>query len=257
MNATMSEQRLSFDSELASAHVLRNALRVPVLEPIVVLNVAMTDALTGTTQLAPLPPLSSTIVFDGTVSGELLVLIACRDVGDPEQAARKAGWSDFYGSAGPVLLKSPQHVVGTVDIDRRSVLRQPTLSPASQAFTVKANLWYSPAGTDCGIHNEHLFMEVHTQIVGHGRMQKFTQKDHASLYEEQRLSPGTTNPVPFCVDRDGHFVYPWHQYRADSDCIWLALEYHAKTPALPEDATPHGSSTRGSEAYREQAGEPS
>jgi hypothetical protein len=57
-------------------------------------------------------------------------------------------------------------------------------------------------------------------------MQKFDASDHASIYEDQQLSPGAMNPVPFCIDQDGELVYPWHQYRADTDCIWLALEYH-------------------------------
>lgn len=35
------------------------------------------------------------------------------------------------------------------------------------------NLWYAHAGTHCGIHNQHDFPEVHTQIYGIGRMQKF------------------------------------------------------------------------------------
>jgi hypothetical protein len=224
--SAMTTQRLSFSSDLASAVVLHDAVGVPITERSIVVNCATTDALTGTAQPSPLPPLSSTIVTAGTVTGELVVVVVPDDSPDQEHRARELGWSDFYGSGGPVLLKSPQDTVGTVSIDRSAVLRQPGLAPGRQAFTVRANLWFSPAGTDCGIHNIHPFIEVHTQVSGYGRMQKFDASDHASIYEDQQLSPGAMNPVPFCIDQDGELVYPWHQYRADTDCIWLALEYH-------------------------------
>ncbi|MBF4615340.1 hypothetical protein [Curtobacterium sp. VKM Ac-1376] len=226
MSITTAE-KLNFDSELASAVILRDTVEFPITGRTVVVNLAQTDAFTGTAQLAPLPPMSSTILVNGTVTGELLLAITMQSEGDQEQRARDLGWQDFYGDGGPVLLKSPQETIGTIVIDRRTVLRQPALPSAPEPFTVKANLWFSPAGTDCGIHNLHPFIEVHTQVSGLGRMQKFDEKTYTALYEDQQLSPGTTNPIPFCIDVDGTFTYPWHQYRADTDCIWLALEYHA------------------------------
>jgi hypothetical protein len=226
MENTIAE-KLNFDSELATAALIRDAVDFPITERTVIVNLAQTDAFTGTTQLAPLPPLSSTILVSGVVTGELVLAVAVASEDDQERRARAIGWHDFYGEGGPVLLKSPQAVIGTVFIDRRTVLHQPALPSRPERFTVKANLWFSPAGTDCGIHNLHPFIEVHTQISGLGRMQKFDEKTHRSLYEDQLLSPGTTNPIPFCVDVEGAFTYPWHQYRADSDCLWLALEFHA------------------------------
>jgi hypothetical protein len=58
-------------------------------------------------------------------------------------------------------------------------------------------------------------------------MQKFQTQNAATLYEDVRMSAGYTTPVPFCSIQDAdRFLYPWHQYYADTDCIWLALEYH-------------------------------
>ncbi len=82
------------------------------------------------------------------------------------------------------------------------------------------NLWFADAGTECGLHNEHPFREVHTQVLGIGRMQKFHRNDRTSIYQVF-MSPGYTHE-PFCFD-DG--TYPWHQYYADSDCVWLAAEF--------------------------------
>jgi hypothetical protein len=46
------------------------------------------------------------------------------------------------------------------------------------------------------------------------------------------MGPGYTTPDPFCgTAPDGTFDYPWHQYRAESDCVWLAIEYHAMAAA--------------------------
>lgn len=84
------------------------------------------------------------------------------------------------------------------------------------------NLWYAAAGTNCGLHNEHKFLELHTQISGVGRMQKFKENSIKSLYEEVFMAPGYTHK-PF-YDTNGN--YPWHQYKADTDCIWLATEFY-------------------------------
>ena len=95
-------------------------------------------------------------------------------------------------------------------------------SQKSRIGNLDLNLWYAPAGTHCGIHNQHDFLEVHTQIFGIGRMQKFHRNDVKSLYQEVFMSPGFTHD-PFYSNTG---EYPWHQYYADSDCIWLAIEQY-------------------------------
>lgn len=95
-------------------------------------------------------------------------------------------------------------------------------SPKEQIGKVAYNLWFAAEGTDCGIHNEHNFLEVHTQIWGTGHMQKFHEKDAATMYQDIYMTPGYTHE-PFC--KDDH-QYPWHRYYADTDCIWLAVEYY-------------------------------
>jgi len=40
------------------------------------------------------------------------------------------------------------------------------------------------------------------------------------------LSPGVTH-LPYAnVDEEKRLVYPWHQYYANDDCIWMANEFH-------------------------------
>ena len=87
---------------------------------------------------------------------------------------------------------------------------------------VEFNLWFAPAETNCRIHREHDFKEIHTQVYGTGRMQKFNENDQKTLYQEVFMSPGCTHD-PF-YDENG--IYPWHRYYADTDCIWMAIEFH-------------------------------
>lgn len=93
-------------------------------------------------------------------------------------------------------------------------------SQKTRVGNMELNLWYTPAGTNCGIHKKHHIQEVHTQIYGIGRMQKFHRNDFNSLFQEVYMSPGLTHD-PFYSNTG---EYPWHQYYADTDCIWLAIE---------------------------------
>ena len=57
-------------------------------------------------------------------------------------------------------------------------------------------------------------------------MQKFHSDNFNSLYQDIILGPGETH-IPFAsIDQQGAFIYPWHQYYSDTDCIWMANEFH-------------------------------
>ena len=46
------------------------------------------------------------------------------------------------------------------------------------------------------------------------------------MYEEYRLALGDTNvPFPY-VDDNMNFIYPRHQYYADTDCLWVVWEFN-------------------------------
>ncbi|HBM16756.1 MAG TPA: hypothetical protein DD381_10500 [Lentisphaeria bacterium] len=87
---------------------------------------------------------------------------------------------------------------------------------------IELNLWFASAGTNCGIHNEHDFSEIHAQIFGLGRIQIFHNKEFSSLHQEIYLGPGYTHD-PLCSETK---IYPYHQYYADTDCLWLAIEIY-------------------------------
>lgn len=85
-----------------------------------------------------------------------------------------------------------------------------------------------------GLHRDHAFCpvpgfrEVHTQIVGIGRMQQFRANDTATLYLEEFMAPGATHRPMY--DADGN--YPWHQFETVTPSVLMAVEM------LPDGAEP-------------------
>jgi hypothetical protein len=197
----------------------------------VVLNPTREPVLLAGPPARPLPPFSSTILVGAAVDhGERVVLLRVRDEVDATGIVTAPGWAHFADllpgfPRDTGLYRGPRARIGTASFDPALALGQDRAEGVAE-FDVWVNLWFSPAGTDCGIHDRHDFVEIHTQVHGYGRMQKFHADDHASLYEDQLMAPGHTPPVPFCRTTSDGFTYPWHQYRADTDCVWLAVEYH-------------------------------
>jgi hypothetical protein len=85
-----------------------------------------------------------------------------------------------------------------------------------------------------GLHKDHDFCpvpgfrEVHTQIMGFGKMQQCYKQDITTLYLEEPMAPGQTHRPMY--DADGN--YPWHQFETTTPSIFLAVEM------LPEGAMP-------------------
>jgi hypothetical protein len=75
-----------------------------------------------------------------------------------------------------------------------------------------------------GLHQTHWggppIKEVHTQIVGIGKMQQYYEKDLNSLYREELMAPGNSH-IPM-YDEDCE--YPWHQYETITPAIFMATE---------------------------------
>lgn len=147
-------------------------------------------------------------------------------IGDSPAVAAGAGDGDPFPAHTP-LWRSPVEELGVLTLPPE-LLGAPSEATAPATLSLRAMLWYAPGGTDCHIHRRHEFLEVHTQIAGRGRMQKFHAQQAAARYQDVPLEPGTTH-APFCThDAAGTWRYPWHRYWSDTDCVWLALEYHPR-----------------------------
>jgi hypothetical protein len=75
-----------------------------------------------------------------------------------------------------------------------------------------------------GLHKLHwggtTFKEVHTQIVGYGKMQQCLEQGVNTLYLEEPLVPGATHQPMY--DEQGN--YPWHQYETITPAIFMPIE---------------------------------
>ncbi|CDZ67983.1 Hypothetical protein NGAL_HAMBI2605_62660 [Neorhizobium galegae bv. orientalis] len=231
-------------------------------------------------------PLQSAIIQSGalisTANASADGLVSLIQVSQPKNQASDVfadsdTWAQYHYPRGfpplPLWISSQIHLDHRIEIDPWRMAGQP--SPAGSKpldYTIYANIWWLPAGSDAGVHDAHHrnFLEIHTQLVGFGRMQKFKElktaqeavnidpanvalSDYAfpfdasasfsGLYEEHRLAPGATHaPMPLVTSYDAWgehsdiaraasaedpcFYYPPHQYYADTDCIWIAFEFH-------------------------------
>ncbi|MGA0234583.1 MAG: hypothetical protein ACO3NE_03245 [Alphaproteobacteria bacterium] len=109
------------------------------------------------------------------------------------------------------------------------------MSPKVRIGEVALSLYHSASvPLKVGLHREHPFCpvpgfrEVHTQLVGVGKMQQCRERDLSTLYLEEYLAPGTTHRPMY--DADGN--YPWHQFETITPSIFMAVEL------LPAEALP-------------------
>ncbi|WP_405941317.1 hypothetical protein [Streptomyces sp. NBC_00207] len=254
MTATPSaiERPLNFSTPYLRADLVRDAVDYTVEGRTIVVNPGVTPVTIVEEFRKTIPPLSSTVLADTRIerAEALLLLRPAADDADISGIVEQPGWSHLADLLAPgefshetPLYRSPQDDINTVLFDPAHVLGERETVLDQREFNVRANLWFAPAGTDCFIHNQHDFIEVHTQVQGLGRMQRFRSEDQASLYQDVLMSPGYTTPDPFCATGPQcTYHYPRHQYRADTDCIWLAIEYHPVPRALRTLPFPQSSS---------------
>ncbi len=222
---------LSFSNDWIES-VLVTAVREMPVEDAIVVNLSITAMhyRVGGDHGAILP-WKSTILRHCTIeNGETAALLHVRQRTNIGGVA--LGW-DWYGHRNPQfprgtpLYISSQDEIGDVQLDPVSAFtQQASVSASPRRYRLKLNLWYTPEETDCGIHTGHQFLEVHTQVLGTGHMQKFRENNAETLYEDVLMPPGFTHDPFFMVGSDRSFSYPWHRYYADTDCIWMAVELH-------------------------------
>ncbi|QRZ16071.1 hypothetical protein JWJ88_21225 (plasmid) [Paracoccus methylovorus] len=223
---------LAFADEFIKAQLVENP-KDYLVEDAVVINLSPAPLVTGTDHPTIVPAWKSTWLRGGTIrSGERAAIIK---VLKPTNlgGCMFRGW-DWLGNRiknfprDTPLFISAQDTIGSVTTDPYVFTNERRTSEEPQEFELKLNLWWSPGNTDCFIHNEHPFLEVHTQIHGLGRMQKFVERRENTLYEDVIMPIGYSHD-PFCrVTGPNQWTYPWHRYYADTDSVWLAVELHPK-----------------------------
>jgi len=98
-------------------------------------------------------------------------------------------------------------------------------SPKVRLGNIEVNMCYADSiPLNVGLHQTHWggppFKEVHTQIVGFGKMQQYSEQDINTLFREDLMAPGCTHVPMF----DENCIYPWHQYETITPAIFMATE---------------------------------
>ena len=231
MPETNQRRNLSFSNDWIDSMLVTNARAMPVEDAIVVnLSTTPLQYSAGGNHGTILPWKSTTLrrcTIDHAESAALLHVRQRTNLGGVALS-----W-DWYGHGNPQfprgtpLYISSQDEIGEVQLDPiRAFTQETSVSASPRRYRLKLNLWYTPEETDCGIHTGHQFLEVHTQLLGTGRMQKFRESNAETLYEDVLMPPGYTHDPFFALKNDRSFSYPWHRYYADTDCIWMAIELH-------------------------------
>ena len=167
--------------------------------------------------------LQSVVVADTPVHGVARALVVERfdDYPDEETlfARVRSVWPSAYEVRGEERLKGVSHY----------------MSPKIWIGTLGLTMYHSGSvPLNVGLHKDHAFCdvpgfrEVHTQIIGFGKMQQCRDRDVATLYLEEPMAPGATHRPMY--DSGGN--YPWHQFETITPSIFMAVEM------LPDGATP-------------------
>lgn len=226
-------KQLNFSGAYIDAKYVENVENYFIHNGTIAINPQNSDAYLEETHTSIVPAFSSTILKDTIIKeAESLLLLEVVETKNIGKIIFEKNWGllgnliDNFPKDVP-LWRSPQVEAGIVEVDPYLMTRELSKPLQKEKFCVKVNLWFAPSHTDCAIHNQHDFIEIHTQVFGQGRMQKFKKNDFGTLYEDVLMSPGNTTSLPFCQIRDRQqYNYPWHQYYSDTDCIWMAIEYH-------------------------------
>ena len=101
------------------------------------------------------------------------------------------------------------------------------MSPKVSVGNIELSMYHAGSvPLNVGLHKTHphcgdkALKEVHTQIVGFGKMQQCQQRDIDTLYFEEPLAPGATHKPMY----DNRGNYPWHQYETITPGIFMAIE---------------------------------
>ena len=223
--------QINFHCDHVTGTYLQNVSNFKVKDTVIIINIGSTPAFIVGEPIKSIAPQKSTILRNvKIISASNIIIVRIIDRENLGSIILQVGWETAYQLFGEnlksvPLWRSPIEEIGTIKLNPYKLTNSEVNHEVECSYTIKCNLWFATQKTDCAIHNLHDFIEFHTQIVGIGRMQKFVAQDKGMLYEDQILAEGITHDI-FCGIDDKAYRYPWHQYYADTDCVWLVIELH-------------------------------
>ena len=216
----MTTQTLTIGDPFFAIHIVKGEDRHPITGKTIVLNLADTPLYVREQSLGAL---QSAILKDTELRAIDHAVLIEGFADHADEAALLARIRDTWPSAfevrGEERLRGVEHYMS------------PKVWVGQFGFT----LYHSASvPLNVGLHRDHAFCpvpgfrEVHTQIVGFGKMQQCRERDVDTLYLEEPMAPGTTHRPMY--DAEGN--YPWHQFETITPSVFMAVEM------LPDGATP-------------------
>ncbi len=213
-------QTLEFAEPFFTVRLVTGELSYAVTGKVILLNLSETPMRIRAQSLSTL---QSVVVADVEVEDVSRAVVVERFADHPDEAALfarvKKTWPSAFDIRQEERLRGISHYMS------------PKIWVGQYGFTMYHS---GSVPLNVGLHREHAFCpvpgfrEVHTQIVGFGKMQQYRERDLSTLYLEEPMAPGTTHRPMY--DSDGN--YPWHQFETITPSIFMAVEM------LPEGAIP-------------------
>ena len=225
------QRKLAFAGKFVEATLVENVQDYQAFGSVT--NLSNEPMLIGGDVPGIVPPWKSTIMKGGTITKAERIAVV--NVPDDTNLGGVVldGW-DWFGNrydkfprTNPLYI-SPYDIVGVVELNPYKFANMASDSSFLDQYDIRLNLWWGPAKTDAFLHNEHDFLEIHTQIFGFGRIQIYHECDLSTQYREITVAPGETHDPIVRVVGDREFKYPWHRGWTDTDAIWMAIELHPK-----------------------------
>ena len=159
----------------------------------------------------PVLPLKGTIVKNIAITSIDRAII----VEDYEKNAKDP---DFFKR----IMRSWPSLYETSGLERHKGIPYYRSPKVKLGGDLSVNFCYAEPNAPSGKHKDHIpdFDEVHAQIIGFGKMQKFTTNETNTFYQEVIMAPGIVHDKFY--DESGS--YPWHQYHSITDCIYMPIE---------------------------------
>jgi hypothetical protein len=221
---------LSFAGPFVNAYLVENVRQFPATGNVI--NLSNSPLVIEDSVPTVVPAWKSTVFQQGVIaSAERVAIVDVPSSTDIGGIAFDEGWDWFGNRLAKFPRRTPLYIsaydwIGSVKANPFLFSNTDGQREEADEYNIRLNLWWSPANTDCFIHNEHPFLEIHTQIFGRGRIQFFRDRDEATLHREISMAPGYTHDPFVHVTGKRQWSYPWHRYFSDADAIWLAIELH-------------------------------
>ena len=224
----MSIQHIDIGKPFLGLRLVSSEASIKVTSPTIVLNLSTKPVKVENLQLNHLQSaIFSNITLHDT---DCTVLINRFDTDEKDEilcAKIRRAWPTAYKVRGEERLKGVEHYT----------------SPKVFVGNLGLTFYHSASvPLNVGLHRDHpfcpvpRFREVHTQIVGYGKMQQCRERDPATVYMEETMAPGNTHRPMY----DSLGNYPWHQYETITEGIFLAVEILPENANIPKTGDSDG-----------------